>query len=59
MGDKLLLAAGIILASTFLVEPDASADVMKDLHKYSGAHPSEVAVISTVLLNFLDPSPVG
>lgn len=53
--DKVLLSAGVISAAAFLVQPTSAAFVMKELHSQTGAHPSDIAVVSSVLVNYLDP----
>lgn len=53
--DKVLLAAGAISAATFLIQENAAANVMKELHTRTGAHPADVAVVSSVLVTHLVP----
>lgn len=53
--DKMLLAAGTISAACFFVEPSTSPVVMKDLHEHTGIHPSDMAIVSSVLITYLDP----
>lgn len=53
--DKVLLAAGAISAATYFVQPSAAAQVMKELHTRTGAHPSDIAIVSSVLIIYVDP----
>ncbi|KAK4029007.1 cyclin N-terminal domain-containing protein 1 isoform X1 [Daphnia magna] len=53
--DKVLLAAGAISAATFLIQENAAANVMKELYTRTGAHPADVAVVSSVLVTHLVP----
>ena len=53
--DKFLLAAGAITAVIFVIQPNAVADILRELHNRIGAYPSEVAVVSSLLVGHLDP----
>ena len=56
--DKVLLAAGAAgagTASIFVIQPNAVADILRELHNRIGAYPSEVAVVSSLLVGHLDP----
>ena len=53
--DKVLLAAGAITASIFVIQPNAEADILRELHNRIGAYPLEVAVVSSLLVGHLDP----
>ncbi|EFX80305.1 hypothetical protein DAPPUDRAFT_304171 [Daphnia pulex] len=52
--DKVLLAAGAITAAVFIIQPNAVSDVLRELHRRTGAYPSEVAVVSSLLVD-LEP----
>ena len=54
--DKVLLVAGSIIAALFHIQPNAIADVLRELHSRTGAYPSEVAVVSSILVNYLSPT---
>ena len=53
--DKVLLAAGAITAAIFVIQPNAVADILRELHNRIGAYPAEVAVVSSLLVGHLDP----
>jgi hypothetical protein len=53
--DKVLLAAGAITAAIFVNQPNAFADILRELHNRIGAYPLEVAVVSSLLVGHLDP----
>lgn len=50
----MLLATGAVSAAVFFLEPNASADVMKELHLRTEAHLSDMAVVSSVLVTYLE-----
>lgn len=52
--DKVLLAAGVVSAATFLVQSNSASQVMKELHLRTSAHPSDMAIVSSVLVIYLD-----
>jgi hypothetical protein len=53
--DKVLLAAGAITAAIFVIQPNAFADILRELHNRIGAYPLEVAVVSSLLVGHLYP----
>ena len=54
--DKVLLAAGAITAAIFVIQPNAVADILRELHNRIGAYPSELGVVSSLLVGHLDPN---
>ena len=44
-----------ITAAIFVIQPNAVADILRELHNRIGAYPAEVAVVSSLLVGHLDP----
>ena len=42
-------------AAIFVIQPNAVADILRELHNRIGAYPAEVAVVSSLLVGHLDP----
>ena len=43
-------------AAIFVIQPNAVADILRELHNRIGAYPSELGVVSSLLVGHLDPN---